>query len=97
MHRRNFALVAIGILIAGPAHAACVKPSPPACAGRPSPFADVNDFDQCRKLMLSYRDGIEAYAACPEQGAVSPQQQQAARDEYQDVWSQFNRRARASQ
>jgi len=85
-------MFAIAVLTAGPSHAACTQPESPACALRTGPFAGARDFDECRKLMLTYRDDIEAYAVC-----VKPQSaadEKAARDAYHAAWSQFNRRAR---
>ncbi len=92
---RSLALAfgAFGVLIAGPLHAACAKPEPPSCAQQTEPFADVEDFDRCRMQMLAYRDGIDVFAACLQTEGQSANEQ-SARDEYQDILSRFNRRAR---
>jgi hypothetical protein len=95
MVMRNLVLVfaSIEILMAAPVYGACTKPDAPSCATQRSAFTDVDDFDQCRLQMLSYRDGMEAFASCLQQDGQSSQEK-SARDELQDILSRFNRRAR---
>jgi hypothetical protein len=90
---RGISCVAIGVLLAGPSYAACTKPKAPACATQTGVFEGVSDFDRCREQMLSYRDGMEAFAACLQQEGQSAQEQ-SAREEFQNTLAQFNRRAR---
>jgi hypothetical protein len=72
----------------------CAKPVTPACAlERRAPFADQNAFDDCRKEMLAFRDGMTAYAGCLGQ-ASKPAEESAANEEFESVRVQFNRRAR---
>lgn len=92
--RRALAFAALGLLTNSAAHGACTKPDAPFCAVRPGPFTGVADFDQCRMQMIAYRDGIEVFATCVKQEKPGSPDEQAARDEYEKVWSQFNRRAR---
>jgi hypothetical protein len=90
---RSLILTCVGILIAGPSYGACSKPDAPSCAQQAGPFASEADFDACRMQMLSYRDGMEAFATCLQKDG-QPTQEQSARDELQNVIARYNRRAR---
>jgi hypothetical protein len=89
---RRFALVLFSLVLTSPAHAACDKPAAPACAAQTVPFTGVKDFDACREQMLAFRDAMDAYASCV--GQTSADAAKQARDAYEDVRAQFNRRAR---
>ena len=89
---RVFLLPVFGFLAAGSAYAACDKPAAPACAIATVPFAKDQDADDCRKEMLRFRDGMEAYATCL--GSTSAAEEKVARDEYEDIRIRFNKRAR---
>ena len=93
MRDTTFAFVTIGILIAGPSHAACTKPDIPACAIQNNPFPSEADFDKCRIQMIAYKDGMENFAACLKEAAQFPEEQ-SARDELETTLARFNRRAR---
>jgi hypothetical protein len=89
---RRFALVFFSLVLASPLYAACGSPAAPVCATQTAPFASVKAADDCRKEMLTFRDGMDAYAACL--GQTSAVDEKQARDAYEDVWVRFNRRAR---
>lgn len=93
MRSLAFAFAVLAILVATPLHASCAKPEPPSCAQQAEPFADVEEFDRCRMQMLAYRDGIDVFATCLQSEGQSANEQ-SARDEFQDILSRFNRRAR---
>jgi hypothetical protein len=88
-----FASVAVGALISGPSYGACVKSDIPACAVQNGAFKDLADFDECRKLMIVYKGGMETYASCLKEASLT-QDEQAAQTELESALSQFNRRAR---
>jgi hypothetical protein len=88
------AVAILGLLWGTPVQAACSKPNAPACATQTGAFAGVRDFDECRKIMLIYRDATDAYAACVKQEGLPSQEEQSARDEFEDIRVRFNRRAR---
>jgi hypothetical protein len=88
------ALTIMGVLSATPVQAACSRPSAPVCATQTGAFAGLQDFDECRMRMLAYRDATDAYAACVKEEALPSQEEQSARDEFEDIRTRFNRRAR---
>ena len=94
MRSKAFGFATIGILLAGPSYGACTKPVAPLCATETGPFVDVDDFDRCRMRMLAYRDGIDTYVACLQEERQPLENEKPARDEFQSILSQFNRRAR---
>jgi hypothetical protein len=71
----------------------CSKPEAPSCAIERGRFAGLDDYDQCRMLMLKYKGGMEGYADCLD-GASRPTEGQSARDELEANLVQFNRKAR---
>jgi hypothetical protein len=89
---RTFALTLFQCLAASSLYAACDKPAVPACAIATMPFAKDKDADDCRKDMLRFRDAMDGHASCL--GSISPADEKAARDEYEDVRARFNKRAR---
>lgn len=93
MRAATFTCVAVAVLIAGPAHAACTKPAIPACAVEKGAFASEANFDQCRIQMLAYKDEMEKHASCAKE-AGSPQDGQSSEEELQATLATFNRRAR---
>jgi hypothetical protein len=93
MRAAAFRCVAVAVLISGPAHAACTKPDIPACAVQKGAFPGGADFDQCRKQMLGYKDGMETHASCTKE-AGSLQEGQASEQELQATLAKFNQRAR---
>jgi hypothetical protein len=93
MRLAGFALAFLATAaMTGPLCAACTKPDPPACATQRVPFANDDDADDCRMQMLAFRDGMDAYATCL--GQASPDDEKAARADYEDIRVRFNRRAR---
>ena len=88
-----FALSIMATVMAGPSRATCVKPDIPACAVQNGAFSGAADFDQCRKQMLAYKDGMESLASCLKE-ASQTQEAKSAQDELETGLSQFNRRAR---
>jgi hypothetical protein len=56
------------------------------------PFPTDRDADDCRIVMLAFRDGMDRYASCL--GETSSDGEKAARAEYEDIRIRFNRRAR---
>jgi hypothetical protein len=86
---------AVGILLLAHPAAACNRPDTPACATQSGPFASDKAADDCRKVMLRFRAGMDAHAACL--GRTSPRDAQAARADYDDIRVRFNRRARGSE
>jgi hypothetical protein len=91
--RTVFALVAVGVLISGPSHAACTKPAVPACAIQKDAFSGVAEFDQCREYMIAYKGGMETYSSCAKETGQLPEEQLAHKELETTLW-QFNRRAR---
>jgi hypothetical protein len=89
---RPFVLAFFSLLLVSPLYAACDSAAAPACATQTVPFTSVEDFDACREKMLAFRDAMDTYAACLRQTSVDEARQ--ARDAYEDVRVQFNRRAR---
>jgi hypothetical protein len=89
---RPFALAFFSLLLVSPLYAACDSPTAPACAAQKVPFTGVKDFDACREKMLAFRDTMDTYATCL--GQTSTDAARQARDAYEDVRMQFNRRAR---
>jgi hypothetical protein len=85
--------VAAGVLISGPAHAACSKPDIPACAVQGGAFPGESDYDQCRKQMLIYKSDMEKHSACSKE-AGRQQDGQASEEELEATLAKFNRRAR---
>lgn len=88
----GFALVSAGLFIAEPSRAACIKPEIPACAVQKGPFPKDIDADNCRKDMIAYKGGMEAYSSCLGEG--QPQEKQSAGAELESALAQYNRRAR---
>ena len=87
-----FAAVGLGLSAVTASPGACLKPDAPSCAFERIPFASETAFDACRIDMLKFRDAMDNYGSCL--GAVSADQEKAARDEYEDVRIRFNQRAR---
>ncbi len=86
------AVTGLGTLAAMAQAPTCTKATAPPCALARVPFESESAADTCRKEMLSFRDEMEKYASCL--SGVSPGQEQAARNEYEDVRVRFNKRAR---
>jgi len=84
--------VAWGAMPAAIAQPSCAKPEAPDCAVARVPFPNDEAADECRKDMLRFRDAMDVYASCL--GQKSPDEEQVARDEYEDIRVRFNRRAR---
>jgi hypothetical protein len=72
--------------------AACSKPETPACAIARVPFETDLAADDCRKDMLLFRDQMDAYASCL--APTSAEDERIARDDYENVRTRFNKRAR---
>jgi hypothetical protein len=93
MHGKAFlAAIGLGVLAVTPSPGDCLKPDAPSCALERIPFASEKAADDCRKDMLKFRDAMDRYASCL--GEVSADQEKAARDEYEEVRTRFNQRAR---
>jgi len=90
--RAAFTFALFAALPVEASQAACSKPETPACALQRVPFASDAAADDCRKAMLVFRDTMDAYASCL--GQTSQDDEKVARDEFEDVRMQFNRRAR---
>jgi hypothetical protein len=87
---QSMVLMTVAVLAAGPAYAACSKPQAPTCAIEGT-FAKAWDQDQCRKQMIDYKGGMEAFAQCLEGDG---QNQKPALDELEHTLAEFNRRSR---
>jgi hypothetical protein len=90
----NAVLAAVGlaVLAVTTSQGACLKPDAPNCALERVPFASDKAADDCRKDMVKFRGAMDSYATCL--AGISTDQEKAARDDYEDVRVQFNRRAR---
>ncbi len=81
------------LMFASAANGACAHgPDVPACATATVPFASLKAADDCRLEMLTFRDRMNAYAACL--GQTSADAERQAHEAYEDIRVRFNRRAR---
>ena len=90
------ALMCLGFLTAAHAQKACVKPEEPSCATDRGSFAGEAMYHECRKLMISYKSGMESYASCLDE-SDRPAEGLFARTELESLLVRFNRRARGEQ
>jgi hypothetical protein len=87
-----FAVIGLGLLAVTASQGACSKPEAPGCVFERVPFASETTFDDCRKMMIEFRDAMDRYASCL--GETSADQEKAAHAEYEKVRIRFNQRAR---
>lgn len=94
--RNVMALMCLGVITAAHAQGVCTKPDTPACATGGGPFSGEAAYDECRKQMIAYKAGMEAYAACLDESEW-PADGLIARTELESSLARFNRRARGEQ
>lgn len=95
MQQLSIYLAAMVLAGAGPAFGYCAEPSAPACATRYGSFDDQDDFERCRRQMISYRSDVEQFVSC--QNDEIRKARSAAEDalqEYESMVERFNRRAK---
>jgi hypothetical protein len=93
MHGSAFlAAIGLGVLAAAPSQGACSKPDAPSCALERIAFESDMAADNSRKDMVKARDAMDGYASCL--GEASADLEKTARDDYEEVRTRFNKRAR---
>ncbi|SFV28862.1 hypothetical protein SAMN04488557_1112 [Hyphomicrobium facile] len=81
------ALVTGFIFLPGISYASCYKPDAPSCVYGYSRFDDQNEFDSCKRGMVSYKFGIEEFLSCLRREADE------ATTDYNNAVTKFNSRA----
>ena len=84
-----------GCGFASTAMAYCSSPSAPSCATRYGAFDNQDDFDRCKRQMISYQSEVESFLSCSKREIDAlTQKSKSELDEYNSTVERFNRRAR---